>query len=351
MATKLSPRRVAVTGPDGTVIVDCVMNDLSPSQISSQILGSNAPTESKFPLSRRGFLAGAAATVVLAACGSDGDSAAPSAAGDGAAANGSTASSGSSPAAGTGDTWTLVQRFPQDVQTPGRLRLPISLSDGTDQLVQDGPATLTAVITDIDGNQIGEPVTAVRRDVAPGPYYDFRADIDTPGIFYLIIENGPEQGAAFQVMEPGTVAVAGRGEPLEPFDTPTVDDARGVDPICTRTPDPCPFHDVTLTDALASGKQVVYLIGTPAFCQTGSCAPALESMIDIFDEFSDTYTFVHAEVYTDNTATVPAPAVEAAGLTYEPALFITDTDGIVVERLDAVWDETELVEVLQAAST
>ncbi len=90
--------------------------------------------------------------------------------------------------------------------------------------------------------------------------------------------------------------------------------------------------------------------GTPAFCQTGTCAPALESIIDVQDQFGDQFTFVHAEVYTDNTATEPAPAVDAAGLTYEPALFVTDSAGVVIERLDAVWDRTELVEVLERAS-
>ena len=118
--------------------------------------------------------------------------------------------------------------------------------------------------------------------------------------------------------------------------------------MCTREPEFCPFHDLTLTEALASGKGVVYLVGTPAFCQTGSCAPALESIIDIHEDFVDRYVFVHAEVYTDNTATTPAPAVDAAGLSYEPALFITDATGIVVERLDAVWNEEELLEVLDS---
>ena len=301
-----------------------------------------SPSVPSAPLSRRGFLAAAAASAVLAACGSDGG-------GTGNASPSTT--TGSAGGAGGEQTWTLVQRFPPGVQTPGTVRLPISLSTGSPELVQDGPEVLGARITDIDGNTIGEPITAQRRDVAPGSYYDFRVEIDQAGVFYLVVDDGPEQGAAFQVMEPGTLAVAGPGEALEPFDTPTVDDARNVDPVCTRRPDPCPFHEVTLTDALASGKQVVYLVGTPAFCQTGTCAPALESMIDVADEFGDTYTFVHAEIFTDNTATVRAPAVDAAGLTYEPALFITDTAGVVVERLDAVWDTTELTEVLQAASS
>ncbi|MGE5210320.1 MAG: hypothetical protein ACM3MM_03605, partial [Acidobacteriota bacterium] len=117
-----------------------------------------------------------------------------------------------------------------------------------------------------------------------------------------------------------------------------------------REPEPCPFHDVTLTDALVSGKPVAYLVGTPAFCQTGTCAPALESMIDVQDRFGETFTWVHAEVYTDNTATTPAPAVDAASLTFEPALFVIAPDGTVIERLDAIWDETELVEVLERAS-
>lgn len=298
-----------------------------------------SPTSSPFDrLSRRGFLLGVAATGVLAACGSESTDATPTPVDTGASAG-----TGSTPVPGD---YILVQRFPQDVQEAGPLRLPMSLATADGKLIQDPPATLTAHVTDIDGAPLGEAFSASRRDVAPGPYYDFRTEIAEPGFYYLVVDGGPAQGAAFQVMEPGTVPVAGPGQPLPPFDTPTVDDQRGVDPLCTRD-EPCPFHDVTLTDALASGKGVVYLVGTPAFCQTGTCAPALESIIDVAPQYSDRYVFVHAEVYTDNTATTPAPAVDAAGLSFEPVLFITDATGVVVERLDAVWNETELVEVLE----
>lgn len=293
---------------------------------------------------RRGFLVGAAATGLLVACGSDDSgTASPGTARD----DGSPPPDGSSAAAGT---YTLVQRFPPNVQEPGAVRLPISLATADGQLIQDGPDELSAQVTDIDGKPVGQAITARRRDVAPGPYYSFRTEVADPGVYYLVVDGGPAEGAAFQIMEAGSVTVPGPGRPLPPFDTPTVDDARGVDPICTREPEPCPFHEVTLTDALAAGKPVVYLVGTPAFCQTGTCAPALESIIDIQDRFGDQFTFVHAEVYTDNTATEPAPAVDAAGLTYEPALFVTDTSGVVIERLDAVWDQTELVEVLERVS-
>lgn len=301
-------------------------------------------------LSRRGFLIGAAATGILAACGSDSTTdpalGSPDDIADPTDPPTDPPTDGTSGAA----TYTIVQRFPQNVQEPGPVRLPMSLGTAQGQLVQDGPDTLGAQVTDVDGAPLGERLSAVRRDVEPGPYYDFRTEIDAPGVYYLVVDGGPAQGAAFQIMEPGTVTVPGPGQPLPPFDTPTIDDARGVDPVCTRSPEPCPFHDVTLTEALESGaesgKGVVYLVGTPAFCQTGTCAPALESIIDLQSEYADRYTFVHAEVYTDNTATSPAPAVDAAGLTYEPALFITDATGTVIERLDAVWNGAELAEVL-----
>jgi hypothetical protein len=153
--------------------------------------------------------------------------------------------------------------------------------------------------------------------------------------------------AAFQVFDPSEVAVPTPGDVLPPFETPTVDDARGVDPICTRDPEPCPFHDVTLTEALASGRQVVYLVGTPAFCSTGTCAPGLESLIEVAADVGDTYTFVHAEVYVDDTATTVAPAVEAVSLFYEPTIFVTDADGVVLDRLDSVWNTDELRETLE----
>ena len=290
-----------------------------------------------------------AAGGVLVACGSD-DSSDPS----GADGGGTAASSGSDPSAapdasdGSG-SYTIVQRFPQAVQVPGPIRLPISLSTGSAVLLQDGPASLGAQVVDIDGQPVGDRIEAARRDAVPAPYYDFRTTIDAAGFFALVVDQGPAEGASFDVAEPDAVAIPSAGDPLPPFDTPTTADARGVDPICTREPDPCPFHEITLTEALASGKPVVYYVGTPAFCSTGSCAPGLESLIEVQPEFGEVFAFVHAEVYVDTTATTVAPAVEALGLFYEPALFITDRAGVVVERIDAVWNTDELVEALNRA--
>jgi hypothetical protein len=294
--------------------------------------------------SRRTFLTTVLASGVLAACaGGESDSS------DTMPGSGDTEPTGDS---GDRDGYTIVQRFPQSVQVPGELRLPISLATTDAVLVQDGPLTLGAQVLDIDGKPVGERIEATRRDADPAPYYAFRPTIEVPGFYALVVDGGPSDGASFDVAEPDSVTVPSAGDVLPPFDTPTTGDARGVDPICTREPDVCPFHAITLTEALAAGAPVVYYVGTPAFCSTGSCAPGLESLIEVQPEFGDAFSFVHAEVYADTTATTLAPAVaslEARGLFYEPVLFITDAAGVVVERIDSVWNTEELSEALNRA--
>jgi len=129
---------------------------------------------------------------------------------------------------------------------------------------------------------------------------------------------------------------------MPPFDTPTVDNHRGVEPYCSLTPNPCPLHDVTLTQALASGKPVVYMVGTPAHCQTGTCAPGLLALVDEHTRLGDKVLMVHADVYADNAGTTVAPAVDALKVGYEPIIYFCDAKGVVVDRLDGVWDTTEL---------
>ncbi|MGI9644056.1 MAG: TlpA family protein disulfide reductase, partial [Ilumatobacteraceae bacterium] len=294
---------------------------------------------------RRTFLLGAMVTGLAVACSDDDDG--------GGDADGSSASGTESgaPAATTVEPgavglYTIVKRFPQRVQVPGEVRLPISLSTGEAEFVQDGPETLGAQVADLDGNPVGERVLAVRRDVEPADYYAFRPIVEEPGIYTLFVDGGPPTGASFEVADPASVEVPIPGQFLAGFETPTIGDPAGVDPICTRTPEICPFHTISLAGALNVARPVAYYVGTPAFCSTGSCGPALDSLIEVQDAYADSITFVHAEVYTDDTATAVAPAVEALDMFYEPALFVTDADGVIVERLDGLWDTTELTEVL-----
>ena len=288
-------------------------------------------------MSRRHLLAGAGALVVLASCGSD------SSTGTGGSAAGG---AGTEPDPGT-TGFSIAQRYPSNTFVPGTVRLPISLAD-KGSFLKTGPAVLNGRVLDANDKQIATVSAAIRSLNMVIPYWAFNVQVDQPGTYTLRLDGDDGFGAAFLISDPAQVTVPYVGSLLPPFDTPTVDNHRGVEPYCTLTPNPCPLHDVTLTQAMASGQRVGYMIGTPAHCQTGTCAPALEVLVKAHERVGDQIVMVHADVYSDNAATTVAPAVAALGLDYEPVLYLCGPDGIVRDRIDVVWDQTELDERLAA---
>lgn len=287
-------------------------------------------------ISRRDLLITGAGALALAACGGGGGS-----------------SPGSSEAQQGGDTtlppgFQLVQRFPSSpLFTPGPVRLPVSLGDGQN-LLTSGPGLVDGWIETASGDRIVQLVAERRSDGIAVPYWEVRAELPAAAIYTLRMQGDDGYGATFELFEPKQVASPLTGSKLPPFLTPTADDHRGVEPYCTLSPEPCPFHALTLTDALAAGTPLAYIVGTPAHCQTGTCAPGLELLIEAAARFGDRLTVVHADVYADDAATIVAPAVQALGVDYEPIIYLCDAQGVIVDRLDAIWDRGELNSRLDA---
>ena len=125
-------------------------------------------------------------------------------------------------------------------------------------------------------------------------------------------------------------------------ETPTTTDARGVTPICTNEP-ACPLHDVSLTEALAEGAPVALLLATPAFCQIAICGPVLDVLLDVRADHPGV-RFLHAEVYAEPAKDLQtyAPIIAPLGLHFEPCLVLVGADGVVVDRIDTIYDRTEL---------
>lgn len=291
---------------------------------------------------RREFLLAAGSLVLLVACGGDDDA---------TTSTPDTTAPGSAGGTDTGlpDGFGVVQRFPNSpLFTPGETRLPVSVLDDTQTIQASGPATIPGQIFTEDGTMVTDFVALRRQEGMSPAYWEVRVQLDQPGTYVLRLEGDDGFGASFQVVTPDQVASPTIGSTMPGFDTPTVDDHRGVEPYCSLTPDPCPLHEVTLTEALASGKPVVYIVGTPAHCQTGTCAPGLEFLVAEHERLGDQVVMVHADVYADDKATTIAPAVTALKIDYEPVMYFMDATGTIVDRLDAVWDSSELRERLDA---
>ena len=292
-------------------------------------------------LTRRAVLlggAGAAAAVVLGACGSSSD--------DGAT---NVELEPADP-----DGLVLVQVFSANdyVVSSIEQRMVFALGQPSGLLVNEGiPDSLTFDLFRLDeaGQRIpyGDPVEVAKHgEGVPQSYYPLRTTFDEPGT-YTVVTTVPDAGeleASLEVVGPAAIPLVQPGSPMRDQPTPTVADPMGVDPLCTRDT-PCPFHEVSLREALAQPTPIAFLVSTPAFCQTAACGPVLDLLVQQADAYPG-IQFIHCEVYADDkgpTGGNLVPVITQLGLTFEPSLFLVAAGGTLAERLDNAWDRTELV--------
>lgn len=241
----------------------------------------------------------------------------------------------------------LVSTIPQ--------RLPFAIATPEGPPAIDGPATLTMQLHH-DDRAVGDPIVLERHaDGTPIPYYPLVTTFTETGVWRITTElDGQESSQSFMVQAPDTVPLLQVGRPMVPIDTPTISDARGVDPICTNVP-PCAHHAPTLAAALAAREPVALLISTPMFCQTGVCGPVLDILLDQMTSYPEVRC-LHAEVYNrpnnggDPAADGVTEIVTAYGLSFEPSLFVCDSQGIISSRLDNIFDAREIRAALEAVS-
>lgn len=285
-------------------------------------------------LTRRQLLVGGSLTagaVILGACGDD----------DASDAGDTTSST--APVAGS---LVLAQFFGGPMFVAGEeARLPFGVADENGLLpTEDTPEQLTVQIVGPDGEDAGSPVDVPRHaEGIPRAYFPLRITVDEPGIYTARTEiEGKATEMSFQVHSAADVVVVRPGTGMPALETPTTDDARGVDPLCTADP-VCPLHEVTLAQALSEGAPVALLVATPAFCQITICGPVLDVLLDVVGNHPGV-RFLHAEVYADPAKDLEtyAPAVSSLGMHFEPCLILVGADGRVVDRIDTIYDRTEL---------
>ena len=289
-------------------------------------------------VSRRTVLAGGAALAFLTACGGD----------DGGSADGGTSAQDTTGATAAGPGVLLVLLPQQGVLTAdGEQLVPLAFADAEGVPVREGLEPRDFQIR----ADTGEPTVVTvepHSDGVPTPYYPLRFTPAAPGIHEITVvgEDG-YNAVTLDISQDALIPLV--GQPLPSVATPTTADARGVDPICTRTP-ACDLHAVSLAEVLGTGP-VALSIATPEFCQTAICGPVLDLLIEALPDYP-TITGVHAEVYADPrgnddpTAGGLSPITDEFALTFEPTLYLVDATGTIVTRLDSVYDRVELREAL-----
>ena len=230
---------------------------------------------------------------------------------------------------------------------------------GQPKLVGEGPipwADLGAEEADHGGpNHTDTAITGI---------YYVNAAFDEPGVWGLGVTLGERADAAKEARVQFTVKAKNEtfalGEKATAATNATLKD-RPIAQIHTGDVPDAGFHDLTIAQAISSGKPSVVVFATPAFCRTRTCGPSLQVAIKAAAKVAGKVNFVHVEPYeldtTGNLANGPdgkpfvlVPSAVAWRLPTEPWVFVVDESGTVVGRFDGPYALEELDHILSVVT-
>lgn len=150
-----------------------------------------------------------------------------------------------------------------------------------------------------------------------------------------------------QTSEPGIGAPAPRSVQV------TLRDVEDVSEIDSTVPPNPSLHELTIAEALDSGKPVVVAFVTPAFCQTRFCGPVMESVIvPISEQYEGRVEVVHVEPFDLTGAREgkwePVLTVQEWGLLQEPFVFVVAPDGTIAAKFEGIMEVEEVSAALDA---
>lgn len=235
-----------------------------------------------------------------------------------------------------------------------------------------GPQRMLLLVADAEGVPLNDPEVSVEAEFFEAGdskgavaaewiwaiegiqgFYAAGFEFDNPGAWEVVLHPAnrpPTPPTPFQVVT--DVPVPEVGETAPAADSKTLPEVP-LDQL-TTDPDPDPgFYDLTVAEAVTSGRPSVVVFSTPAFCQTALCGPTLEVVKMVAPAYPDA-NFVHVEVFEIDRARegdlVPVAAVSDWGLQTEPWVFVIDSGGVVTARFEGTIGATELERALQAVA-
>jgi hypothetical protein len=237
----------------------------------------------------------------------------------------------------------------------GEPRISFAVFDGTEPAAGVTGVRVSAV-------ELGEDLSATNQlpawtGEATGytdyeiPYWVFYPQLNTPGYWGMVAEIEQANGSTlrsdfFVELQPTSVAPA-VGEEAPPSSNRTLATEPDMALLSSASdPDPS-FYQMTVADAITTGRPTVVGFLTPAFCQTKWCAPVLDSLEIARGEFGDEANFIHIEVYDDFQELTVVKEMAEWGLETEPWVFVLDREGRVVARFSGPLSPEELMSALR----
>jgi hypothetical protein len=253
----------------------------------------------------------------------------------------------------------------------GHNRFVFGLADETTgQPITDTPQVTVQFFklnADGTGTKMSDANVVVHKENLPAFLFVAQADFPQPGDWGAILTIQREGQRAYQsklefkVVADSAVPMVGETPPLS--QNQTIKDDPTLDNICSAQPHD-DMHNMTIAEAVKSGRPTLILFAAPGFCPSFTCGPDLEIAQALEAKYRDKANFIHVETpntLQDHTHTLPVepdhrqnpghygvllPQVQTIsewGLQSEPWIFLLDSQGKVAARFEGglTLDEVE----------
>ena len=131
-----------------------------------------------------------------------------------------------------------------------------------------------------------------------------------------------------------------------------LDDISDLATITSANPPDPDLYRLSVDEALESGKPLVLVFSTPAFCVSATCGPQVEVVSQVKEKYQDRANFIHVEVFKDphlieggRPVAGTVAAVTEWNLPSEPWTFVIDQEG----RVRAKFEQFTTAQEIEAA--
>lgn len=241
----------------------------------------------------------------------------------------------------------------------GRNRFVVGLLDDQDAPMADPAVKMEVSFFDISGSDPKKIASEKMRwtwiEQGVRGYYIGEVGFDQAGELGVLVDlqgGGIDEELRGKVEVKRESTTPNYGEVPPSSDTPTLADVNDVSEISTDTTPNPRFYEYSIAEALKRNEPSVVVFATPKFCQTAVCAPTLDNVQDVAQEFPKA-TFVHVEPYELGRLPeelVPVKSMTEWNLPSEPWVFVMNADGELVAKYEGVVAPAELRRDLKRAS-
>ena len=197
------------------------------------------------------------------------------------------------------------------------------------------------------------PARFVKWPAGSGGVYKASVVFDRPGDWGLLAsvsedEDSQAQGSVrIRVGETARTPAVGSPAPRS-LNKIAADVGRLEELTTDADPDP-DLYAITISETLDSGRPLLVVFATPAYCQTATCGPQVRVVKELKKEYGDRMSFIHVEVY-DNPHLIQgdlsnaeiSPTLTEWDLPSEPWVFVVDDGGLVSSKFEGFATTEEL---------